>query len=68
MVGINDKRIKLIDLCIENNWFTSGSCEQYEKMLNFAESGGSNHEIALMIWMCTADVVIEEIECRVNAL
>jgi len=67
-MGNSDIRVKLVNLCIQNDWFTSGTCSQYEKMLNFAESGGSVHEVALLIWMCTPDVLIDEIECRVSEL
>lgn len=61
-------RNKIVNLCIENDWFTCGSVNQYEKMLDFAEGGGSIHEVALIIWVCSQDVVIDDIECQLNKL
>ena len=44
----------LRNLCIENNWFTAGSHEQYEKLFEANESGEATvREIAMIIWLCT---------------
>lgn len=44
---------ELRELCIKNNWFTSGSVIQYEKMFCANEQGWPLEEIALMIWLCS---------------
>lgn len=46
----------LRELCIEQNWFTSGSMNQYEKLFDTYLEGGSVEEIALIIWVCSANV------------
>lgn len=45
----------LRQLCIKNNWFTCGSCEQYEKMFYANEHGATIEEIAAIIWVCSSD-------------
>lgn len=44
---------KLRELCIKHNWFTCGSCEQYDKMFYANENGYSLEEIATIIWLCS---------------
>lgn len=43
----------LRQLCIEYNWFTCGSCEQYDKMFYANENGCPLEEIATIIWLCS---------------
>lgn len=43
----------LRNLCIAHNWFTSGTCEQYEKMFYANENGCPIEEIATIIWLCS---------------
>lgn len=45
-------------LCINNNWFTCGSIEQYEKLFYANENGCPIEEIATIIWLCSDE------ECR----
>lgn len=46
----------LRQLCIKNNWFTSGSCEQYEKMFFANEKDCfSIEQIAMIIWVCSSE-------------
>ena len=40
-------------LCTRNNWFTCGSCEQYEKLFYANEHGCPIEEIATIIWLCS---------------
>ena len=40
-------------LCIQNNWFTHGTNEQYERLFNMAESGADVHTLAAIIWTCS---------------
>lgn len=47
--------IILRDLCINNNWFTCGSCEQYDKLFYANENGATIAEIATIIWLCSDD-------------
>lgn len=48
-------RENLRQLCIKNNWFTCGDCEQYEKMFYANENGFSIEDIATIIWLCSND-------------
>ncbi len=48
-------RENLRQLCIKNNWFTCGSCEQYEKMFYANEHGATIVELAAIIWVCSSD-------------
>lgn len=47
----------LRQLCIKNNWFTSGSNEQYEKLFYANENGCPIKEIATIIWLCSNEEV-----------
>lgn len=49
----------LRELCIEQNWFTSGSMNQYEKLFETYLDGSSVEEISLIIWVCSANVTRE---------
>lgn len=49
------------ELCIEKDWFTCGSCEQYEKMFDMVRNGESTANIALAIWLCSNGVTRETI-------
>lgn len=40
-------------LCIKNNWFTCGSCEQYDKLFYANSHGATIEEIAAIIWVCS---------------
>lgn len=46
---------RLKELCIENNWFTRGSDEQFDKLLYANENGCPIEEIATIIWLCSDD-------------
>ena len=46
---------KLRQLCIDNNWFTSGDINQYEKLFYANENGFSISEIATIIWICSGE-------------
>lgn len=43
----------LRSLCIKHNWFTCGTCEQYEKLFYANEHGCPIEEIATIIWLCS---------------
>ena len=61
-------RYALRQLCIENDYFTVGSCEQYEKMFEMAEGGSPAHDIALVIWICSTDASLSIIEQQVGTI
>lgn len=47
---------ELRKLCIENDWFTSGTNEQYNKLFDCNSSEkASVEEIAAIIWVCSDD-------------
>lgn len=56
-------RANLRNLCIAHNWFTCGSCEQYEKLFYANENGCPIEEIATIIWLCS-----DEEYCRRDIL
>lgn len=48
-------------LCIKNNWFTSGTIKQYEKLFDRNESGASIAELSIIIWICSDNILKQEI-------
>ena len=54
----------LFSLCNEMNWYTSGDIRQYSKLFEAAKNGASVHDIAIMIWLCTDGVKLEDVEAR----
>lgn len=52
---------KLYSLCNKNQWFTSGSNLQYERMFWKNDNGSTLEEIALIIWLCSKNVTEAEI-------
>lgn len=46
---------KLRSLCIKNNWFTSGTNSQYEKLFQLNEENAPIQDLALVIWVCSTD-------------
>ena len=63
MSVFNDEAV--LYLCRKNQWFTCGSTRQYTKMFDMINRGETVHDVALVIWICSDDVPLEEIE---NAL
>ena len=47
----------LVNLCCQNNWFNDGSNTQYQKLFERAEKGASFEELAVIIWLCTANEI-----------
>lgn len=50
------------NLCISRNYFTCGGNRQYEKMFELADNGCNNHDIAVIIWICSDKATLEQIE------
>lgn len=46
---------ELRQACIENNWFTCGTTEQYTKLYERNRDGADTTELATIIWVCTND-------------
>ena len=53
---------ELRSLCIKNNWFTAGTCTQYEKFFELNRIEASVSDMALVIWLCSDGANIEEIQ------
>lgn len=51
-VGNNEE---LRNLCIEENWFTHGSIQQYEKLFYANQNQFPFAEIVTIIWLCSDD-------------
>lgn len=50
-----NRGIDLRKLCIENDWFTCGTNEQYEKLFTAYYENAPIEEIATIIWVCSED-------------
>jgi len=59
MIKINYNKMR--NFCINNNYFTGGTNSQYEKLFEMLESA-SVHELAIVIYVCSPDTTISEIE------
>ena len=55
---------ELRNLCIRKDWFTCGSCRQYDKLFYANKMGAPIEEIATIIWLCSDD----EEHCRRDIL
>lgn len=54
-------------LCIKNNWFTCGTCEQYDKMFEANKDAYTSvDEIVSMIWLCSDDCSKGDIASAIN--
>lgn len=52
---------ELRTLCINNEWFTCGSNEQYEKLFDANRENAPLEEIAIIIWVCSDNVDKKEV-------
>lgn len=52
---------KLRCLCIREDWFTCGSTRQYEKMFQMNENGAKLRDIAIVIWICSDEVELDDV-------
>lgn len=52
----------LRSLCIQNNWFTAGTNEQYDKLFWAERHKASIAELALIVWTCSEDVPLLDIQ------
>lgn len=52
---------ELRQLCVQREWFTAGSNEQYEKLFILVKSGASLDECALTIWLCSNNCTRAEV-------
>ena len=59
-------RYTLYRLCNDNNYFTCGDNSQYEKLFTANEYNASIRELAFIIWICSENVSIKEIEIRLQ--
>lgn len=53
-------------LCNQENWFTSGTNSQYEKLFDLNREGASLEDLALVIWLCSDEVDREEVLHKLN--
>lgn len=60
------KKIDLFNFVFEFGYFTVGSREQFEKLKDFISDNPSIREIALLIWICSEDVELSEIEINLK--
>ena len=74
MKDVNGFRIvsSLRELCIKEQWFNAGSCEQYDTMFDVAkkvvnyEANNAKivdftfDDLVTIIWICTADVTLAD--------
>lgn len=53
-------------LCIRENWFHSGTNEQYEKLFQLNETGAPVETLAVLIWTCTDGAELDEITVKLH--
>ena len=53
-------------LCNQENWFTSGTNSQYEKLFDLNREGASLEDLALVIWLCSTEVDREKVLHKLN--
>lgn len=53
-------------LCIEKDWFTHGTNQQYQKLFDMNRDGASLEELALVIWICSSNDSREAILHELN--
>ena len=44
----------LYNLCNKNQWFTAGTCKQYDKLFERNRQGAPISELSTIIWICSA--------------
>lgn len=60
--------LRVRQLCIRNNWFTSGSNEQYDKMFHLVKTNAPVAQVAVAIWLCTPNVPKIAIELKLHSI
>ena len=58
---------KLLNLCVREQWFTSGSIKQYEKLFEAYENGAGIDCIATILWVCSSNATLEKITATLLA-
>lgn len=53
-------------LCMSNGWFTCGGNRQYARVMQAADDGMNTHDIAVVIWICSDAVDLEDIEGKIS--
>ena len=61
------QREKLLNLCVREQWFTSGSIKQYEKLFEAYENGAGIDCIATILWVCSSNATLEKITATLLA-
>ena len=46
---------KMYNLCNKNQYFTCGSCRQYDKFFDMVKDGVHLEIIARVLWVCSSD-------------
>ncbi len=49
-------------MCNEKQYFTAGSNKQYDRMFDMVNANEDWHKIAFVIWFCSSDVTLREVE------
>lgn len=56
----------IYQLCLNNGWFTRGDNEQYAKVMRAADAGMKIREIAVAIWLCSDNILLEDIVSKIK--
>lgn len=59
---------KVYTLCNTEGYFTCGDNGQYDKMFDMVREERPLHDIALVIWICSEGVPLDDIETQLEAL
>lgn len=60
---LNLSATALRGLCIDNDWFKGGTCEQYRKLFEMNDDlRFTTSDLAMAIWLCTPNSDVDEIQ------
>ena len=59
---------ELRNLCIKNDWFTSGDNEQYSRLFSLLRTGASVDTLAAVIWTCSSFSDLNDIKEQLQTL
>lgn len=61
-INVNDVYI----MCNEKQFFTAGTNDQYSRMFDMVKNNVDWHKIALVIWLCSDDYNLDEVENEIT--
>jgi len=62
------QKMDVYRLCNKQRYFTHGDNSQYDKMFDMVSEGNPLHDIALVIWICSENVSLDDVETQLEEL